>query len=211
MRIDMHIHTCASPDSLSKPERIVARAKRRGLEGLAITDHNTINMAHEMRLWCDIYIIVGEEIYTQTGEVIGLFLQERIAPGQTAQETAYQIHEQGGLVLLPHPYDSLRHSAMGSDAIEAFMAQVDVVEVLNARVIKASQNDLALELAQRYRKPMTAGSDAHLACEVGNAFIELQEFSDPSSFLLALGQAAIRGAVASPLVHAASTFARIFR
>ncbi|MCE5259996.1 MAG: PHP domain-containing protein [Chloroflexi bacterium] len=208
MRVDLHIHTCASPDSLSKPEQITNWAVRRGLNVLAITDHNTITMARAMAVCSELPIIIGEEISTREGELIGLFLRECVPPGESALDTAQRIHKQGGIVMLPHPYDSLRHSALGPDITPALMDLVDIVEVLNARVIRHSENKLAEDLARHYGKLAGAGSDAHLVREVGSAYLEMPPFGGRDAFLSALAQARACGRPSSPIVHAASTLAR---
>jgi len=209
MRLDLHIHTCASPDSLTQPQQIIARAAQRTIDGLAITDHNTLEMAREMAHQPGLYIIVGEEISSREGELIGLFLHEIVPPGASAVDTARYIHEQGGLVMLQHPFDSLRHSAIRREALPLIIPSVDIIEALNARVIKRSMNALAVELARQYQKPTGAGSDAHLACEIGTAYVDIPPFHDRDSFKAALDRACICGGVSSPLVHIGSSLARL--
>lgn len=208
MRVDLHVHTCASPDSLAFPDRVLRWAKRRRMDAIAITDHNTIVMAREMACFADLPVIIGEEVLTRDGEIIGLFLHESVPMGSSALDTARYIHEQGGLVYLPHPYDSLRHSALRSDALQSLMSWVDLVEVFNARVLKPAENRLAQHLADREHKPCGAGSDAHLSCEIGRAYLDLPSFDGCAGFLSALEKSRVCGRLASPLVHLGSSLAR---
>ncbi|MHB1356979.1 MAG: PHP domain-containing protein [Anaerolineae bacterium] len=209
MRVDLHVHTCASPDSLAAPDRIRYWARRRGIDAIAITDHNTIAMARELACLADLLIIIGEEVLTSDGEIIGLFLHEQVPIGSSVLDTARYIHEQGGLVYLPHPYDSLRHSAIHLDVLTSLLPSIDLIEVFNARVLKPSENRLAQDLADREHKPCGAGSDAHLACEVGRTFVDVPSFEGGGNFLQAMGKSSVHGRLASPLVHVGSSLARI--
>jgi predicted metal-dependent phosphoesterase TrpH len=191
MRVDLHVHSYASPDSLATPGRILHWAARRNMDALAITDHNTIAIAQEMAQLTSLRIIVGEEVLTRDGELIGLFLHEQVPMRSSAQETASFIHEQGGLVYLPHPYDSWRHSALHQEALPGVMPSVDLVEVFNSRVLNSADNKLAMQLAAREHKYRGAGSDAHLACEIGRAYLELPSFANCAEFLDALGAAQV--------------------
>jgi predicted metal-dependent phosphoesterase TrpH len=211
MRVDLHIHTCASPDSLSTPDRILYWARRRKLDALAITDHDTIEVAREMASSGELPIIIGEEILTRDGEIIGLFLNEQVPQGANAKDTARYIHEQSGLVYLPHPYDSLRHSALHREVLAGLLPYIDLVEVFNARVLIPSENTKALQLARREKKPGGAGSDAHLACEVGRTYLELPQFSNCVEFTNALSSSHLCGRLASPLVHLGSSWARMVK
>lgn len=208
MYVDLHVHTCASPDSLTTPDRVLRWAKRRRMDAIAITDHNTIVMAREMACVTDLPIIIGEEVLTRDGEIIGLFLREQVPMGSSALDTARYIHEQGGLVYLPHPYDSLRHSALRGDALPSLMPWVDLVEVFNARVLRPVDNNLAQHLADHEHKPCGAGSDAHLGCEIGRAYVDLPIFEGCAGFLRVLDKSRVCGRLASPLVHLGSSLAR---
>lgn len=210
MRFDLHVHTYQSRDSWAKPEEIIQAAARRGLDGLAITDHNTIDGALELCEIAPFRVIVGEEVGTGEGEIIGLFLQEPIPAGLSPDETVAAIHDQGGLVYVPHPWDRLRrHAALSSGARERLVAQVDAVEVFNARVTLSRDNALAREFALAHGLAMGAGSDAHMAAEIGSAYVEMEAFHDAASFLAALRRGQVVGRLASPLVHFQTTVAKL--
>jgi len=177
---------------------------------LAITDHNSIAGALAVREISPIPIIVGEEIRTQCGEIIGLFLHEEIPPGLTPRETVRGIHEQGGLVYIPHPLDRARHgSALWFGALMEIIEFVDIIEVLNARVMFPSDNTRAVKLAECYGLSQGAGSDAHQGSEIGRAYVEMPAFSDAESFAHSLAEGHTCGHSSSFLVHVGSTYARL--
>jgi len=211
IKVDLHVHTYCSPDSLATPADIRRAALRHGMDMLAITDHNSIAGALEMRSRWQRFVIVGEEIRTDRGEIIGLFLEEEIAPGLSPAETIRRIRAQQGLVYVPHPVDRVRGSALAPDALRAVLDDVDVIEAFNARVALAADNHLADALARQYGLARGAGSDAHQATEVGIAHVEMAPFATSQEFLAALRCARIQGRMASPLVHLGSTYARLVK
>ncbi len=193
MKVDLHVHTCHSPDSLARPEELVYWMARRGLGAMAITDHNAIQGARETAALAPGAIIIGEEIRTSRGEIIGLFLEEFIPPRLSPRETIERIHQQGGLVYIPHPTDRVRGSTIEPEALLAVLPQVDLIEGYNARVISGLVNRRATALAHEHGLPLGAGSDAHRAADVGLAYVEMQPFRDAHGFLLALAESRIQG------------------
>jgi len=210
LRVDLHTHTYYSPDALSSPGRFVAACLERGIECVAITDHNTIAGARLMERLCPFKVIVGEEIRTREGEVIGLFLAEEVPPGLPLEETVRRIKEQGGLVMVPHPFDRFRHG-IGEEGLRRILPHVDLVETFNARTMLAADNDAARRFAEAHGLPGVAVSDAHSPREVGRSFVELPHFDGPESFLEALRQARVTARPAGPLVHLASRWAALRR
>lgn len=173
--VDLHSHSSASFDSLAEPRRMVERAVAVGLTHLAVTDHERIDGAQRAAELAPegLRVIVGEEIRSRDGDLIGLFVEHAVAPGMSATETAAAIHEQGGLVGLPHPFDRFRASggraaAADDRSLEALAASVDYVEAHNARAYRDA-NPLAAAFAQRHGLPGVASSDAHSIMEVGIA------------------------------------------
>jgi len=161
MILDFHIHSLFSPDSLSKPKSILNTAKIRGLNGIAITDHNTIRGAIEVKKINkdrNFLVIVGAEIETEVGDIIGIFLTKEIK-SRISFEVIKEIHQQDGIVILPHPYK-------GHQLSEKLLKSVDIIECYNSRISKEINNK-AFKLAKRYKKPIIAGSDAHFCCEIG--------------------------------------------
>jgi predicted metal-dependent phosphoesterase TrpH len=208
MRVDLHCHTCYSRDSLTTYDELLHAMDRRGLDNVAITDHNLIAGAREFYARAPDRFLVGEEIKTTHGEMIALFIQEKIPPGLSPQETIARVHAQRGLIGASHPLDRLRSEALGRRTLEAIHEQLDFLEVFNARISFARDNRLARELAVRWGLPGSAGSDAHAPSEVGRAYVEIPPFDDPASFLDSLAQGQIGGRLSSPLVHFFSTYAK---
>lgn len=202
LRADLHVHTCYSKDSTSPPEKIVRRCLEIGINCLAVTDHNTISGALEVKRIAPFTVIIGEEMLTTCGEIIGLFLTEEIPKRLSPEETVARIKAQGGLVCIPHPCDRFRpHSRLRRDALERIMPDIDLIEVFNARTLALRDSARALQLAQSHGLPGTAGSDAHVVKEIGRSFMELPEFNDIEHFQLALREGRVFGQRTSPLVH----------
>ena len=211
MRLDRHVHTYHSSDSRMTPVEIVRAVVRQGLGGLAITDHNSIAGALEVREIAPFVVIVGEEINTAEGEIIGLFLQHAIPPGLSPEETIAAIRQQNGVVYVPHPLDSFRRSALRRSALERLIGQIDALEVFNARNLLPWDNEHARQLALTRGLAMGAGSDAHTAGEIGNGWVEVEPFTDARSFLTALRRGRAGGVLSSPLVHFATRWTKLRR
>jgi len=201
IRVDLHSHSRFSKDSLSTLDEIIRAVPRSGLDALALTDHDELAGALQLKELAPFFVIPGEEIKTQHGEVIGLFLKEWIPPKLSPRETVERIHEQGGIAYVPHPFDRVRGSRMDEDQLEDIVEMVDVLEVFNARNALPRFNSRALEYARSKGKLMGAGSDAHSVHEYGTAYVEVPRFDDAPSFLEALKQGRWRGRLSSPLVH----------
>jgi predicted metal-dependent phosphoesterase TrpH len=209
MKADLHIHTVYSMDCAMTLEQIIARCLEIGINCLAITDHNTIAGALRMKEMAPFPIIVGEEILTSGGEVIGLFLSQEIPKKLSIEETISRIKDQDGLVCIPHPYDRLRLSMFRDQVFESIMPDVDIVEVFNARSLSPNNSARAWHLSHKYGKPASAGSDAHTPSEIGNAYVEIPEFTGKDEFLASLAKGKISGSKSSPIVHFSSIWARL--
>lgn len=206
--VDLHMHTRASHDCTSDPADVVRTARERGLDRIAITDHDEIHGALEARDRDPELVIVGEEVRTAEGlDLIGLFLEERIPPGAPLVEVADAIRAQGGVVYLPHPFDRYR----GSDErfLDTVVDRVDLVEGFNARVHDRSRNRRAVAWARRHGLPLGAGSDAHLLREIGRGRLRLPRFSGPESLLQAARRGTVEGETSGPWVHLGSTWAKL--
>jgi glycosyltransferase involved in cell wall biosynthesis len=190
--VDLHMHTDHSYDCATPVEVLLAEAKSRGLHAIAVTDHNEISGAHAARAQADgVAVIVGEEVKTgDQGEVIGLFIEEKIPRGMTLQETIAEIKRQGGLVYVPHPFDRL-HSVPDYEHLLDVLDEVDAIEVFNPRVAITEFNDEAARFAAKYRIPAGAGSDAHVPQGLGSVRIRMREFDGPEEFLESLRDADI--------------------
>jgi predicted metal-dependent phosphoesterase TrpH len=210
VRVDLHNHTHFSPDSILSPARFVQEARRRRLDVIAVTDHNTTRGALEVRERADFPVIIGEEIRSADGEILGLFLEEDVPRDLPASETIARIKRQGGVVGVPHPFDSLR-SALAHDVLVALIDQIDFVEALNARMVFSAHNRQAKAFAVKQDKLTTAGSDAHSPWEVGRCYVEMPPFDGPGAFLASLREGRLRGHLSTPFVHLFSRYAHLRR
>jgi len=196
-------------DSATSLEQIIDHCLKIGINCLAVADHNTITGALRLREIAPFRIIVSEEILTSGGEIIGLFLEQEIPAKLAIEEAIARIKEQNGLVCIPHPYDTLRFSAFSNRAFEAIMPQVDIIEVFNSRSLFPGGERKAKLLAHQYNKLASCGSDAHIASEIGKAYVEMPVFNGRDDFLAALAKGKIFGHKSSPVTHFASTWARL--
>ena len=221
--VDLHCHTSASFDSLASPRSVVAAAARRGLTHLTITDHDTIDGALEAQAAAPagVTVIVGEEIRTADGDLVGAFLSRAVPPGLSALETIAAVREQGGLVGIPHPFDRLRGSLgrrgwLGGGSLVGLASQVDWIEAWNARLILGDGNARAASLAREAGVPGVAVSDAHTTLEVGVASTALSlAYGDPgipTGLLAALrGGARLTTGRASIYVRALTPIAKVIQ
>jgi predicted metal-dependent phosphoesterase TrpH len=184
LKIDLHVHTSYSPCSNLSLRTIANVALKRGLDGLAITDHNTIEGALELKSYAaQIMVIVAEEIKTREGEIIGYFLADRIPPALSARETIQEIRRQGGLVSIPHPFDTFRTARLGRPALEEIISAVDMIEEFNSRDL-LQQTDTEFIAAWKKRGVVpVVGSDAHQRWEIGKSYMILENFKNPQEFL----------------------------
>jgi len=216
-RADLHSHTGHSKDSLLPAAALLRAAAARGLSAIAVTDHDSLSggqQAYELAArrpeWFGgVRVLPGSEIKTAEGEIIGLFLQRDVPRGLSPEETIARIREQGGLVIVPHPFDRPRHSRLTESALRRVAHLVDAIEGLNARTTLARDNLVAQRFAHEHGLAVTAGSDAHVAIEVGRAYVVLDEPpSDvPAALLAQIRAGRLGGGLSSPLVHVYSKLA----
>ena len=211
MKVDLHVHTRYSRDSLTLLETVIETCQRRGLDKVAITDHNTIAGALALREMAPELVIVGEEIKTPAGEFIAYFLEEEIPQGLSPQEVIARIRAQGGVVGVSHPLDRLRREAMRWANLMEVIDQVDALEAFNARTTFPADNRRAEELARQRGLLVTAGSDAHAACEIGQAYVEMPPFNDREGFMESLAQGRIVGRLSAPWIHFSSMYAKLWK
>ncbi|MDQ1403975.1 MAG: hypothetical protein QOG03_2291 [Actinomycetota bacterium] len=196
LKVDMHVHTMWSGDSTTTPDELAAGVAASGVDVVCITDHNAIRGAVELAasgaLGCR--VIVGQEVRTTAGEVIGLFLTERIPFGLKPHEAATHVRDQGGLVYIPHPFDPMRH-CLEVGALRRLVdgGLVDAIEVINGKTSLDALNAEAASFAREFDLAAGAGSDAHVGEAIGAAYAVVGDFTDAASFLTALRVGATEG------------------
>lgn len=213
--VDLHVHTSASFDSIASPESVVRAATARGLTHLAITDHDTIDgavTAQEVARTVapGLTIIVGQEVLTRDGDLIGAFLERSVPSGLPASDAIALIRAQGGLVGVPHPFDRFRGSLMTDELMAAVAPLVDWVEVHNARIMVGNGNERAAVFAAANGLRGVAVSDAHSAIEIGVAYVAVDgDPSSPEGLLAALAGAELVTGRATVFVRAVTPIAKL--
>jgi len=210
IRADLHVHTHYSVDSFMSPEKLVETCLKKGINCVAVADHGTTKGGRDVSKIAPFKVIICEEIMTPYGEVMGLFLQEDIPNKLSLDETIKRIREQGGLICIPHPFDRVRPSAFRNTAVLAsIIDQVDIVEVFNARSLFPGIEKKAAELAHKYHKYKSAGTDAHSPLEIGYVHVEMDDFNTKEEYLDSLSKGKIYAKKSSPLIHIISSTARL--
>ena len=183
----MHTHSEYSPDSRTPLAEQAKAIRAAGLDVVCATDHNTIEGALRLREMADGFrVIVGEEVSSRDGEIIGLFLEKLIPRDLSGEETIARIRDQGGIISIPHPFSRNRMYHFRRDALDRLWPQVDCIEIFNAREAFSADNRRAATYANERDIPGAVGSDSHRASEIGRAWIEVDEFSGPDDHAVAL-------------------------
>jgi predicted metal-dependent phosphoesterase TrpH len=190
-------------------EQVINRCLEVGINCIAIADHGTTEGALRAQGLAPFPVIVAEEILTPHGEIMGMFLEDTIPSGLSVKQTISLIKDQNGLVCIPHPFDTFRPSGLDNGLLEELAEQIDIVEVFNARSPFPSGSKKALTYARQHNIRVGAGSDAHTLKEIGNAYVEISDFSNRDDFLQALAKGKILGHRTNPLIHFASAWARL--
>jgi len=211
LRVELHSHTCASKDSLVQPERLLEHCQRVGIDRVAITDHNEIWGALAAKALAPERVIVGEEIHTTQGELLGYFMTEHIPGGLEPVETIQRLRAQGAVISIPHPFDKTRGPQWTLDQLLSIIPLVDAIETFNARCLTNQPNKQAASFAQEHRLLETVGSDAHTLTEVGRASMTMPPFTEPAGFLDSLTCAQLHTRLSSWFVHLSSRYAALYK
>lgn len=207
-KIDLHTHSIISQDGGITPNQYAHMLEKEVLDCIAITDHNETKFAHALAKKFGKKIIVGEEITTTDGEMIGLFLQETISKGLTAKVTAQKIHEQGGLVYIPHPFEIFRRG-LKKKVLEEIISDIDIIEVFNARAKWRGKSDQALSFAQKYALACAASSDSHCLQGMGSSFSIVSEIPTNNSLVNLLTKGQLRKEFAPAFTYLYPTINKI--
>jgi predicted metal-dependent phosphoesterase TrpH len=178
IRVEFHSHTIYSKDSLTTPEKFIAACKKKGIDKVVITDHNTVAGALAAQQLAPELVVVGEEILTEDGEILAAFVKEEIPRGLPAKEVIERLREQDAFISVSHPFDVFRKGHWKLDALLAIKDQVNAIEIFNARCLSPSFNEQAAAFAKEHGLAGTVGSDAHATFELGAATMRLPEFND---------------------------------
>jgi predicted metal-dependent phosphoesterase TrpH len=207
-RVDFHSHTVFSKDGLTEIRAFIHSARRAELDRIAVTDHNTARGAREAFSLAPDLIVPGEEIMTPEGELLGYYVREEIPKGLTPEEAISRLRDQGAAISVSHPFDRFRRGAWEEAALLRILPLVDAIEGFNARCLFASDNRRAMDFARRRALPVTAGSDAHSAFELGACGLDIPPFHDGPSLCEALRSATVFGRLLPWWVHFISTYAK---
>ena len=211
LRVEFHCHTIASKDSLTRPESLVKTCRRKGIDRVVVTDHNTIAGARAAQKLDPERIIVGEEIMTTRGELLAAYVMEEIPPGLLPEETIRRLREQGAFISVSHPFDRLRKGGWREPDLLEILPLVDAIEVFNSRCMSPRFNDEARAFAERHAVAGTVGSDAHAAFELGRSLLLLNPFEGPDELRNVIGAAAFQVKWSPPWFHLTSRFASIWK
>lgn len=207
--VELHSHTIYSKDCLTKLEQLQSICQQRGIDKLAVTDHNSAKAAFELARLYPMLIIPGEEIMTTQGEILAWYIKEEVPPSLSPQETIARLRDQGAVIGVSHPFDRYRKGAWRRPDLEAIVDQLDAVEVFNARCLRSEDNVKALEFATSHGKLLTCGSDAHLPSEYGRAVLRARPFANTADGLRqALHDATREETLSGFWVHFGSTYAK---
>jgi len=208
IKVDFHSHTKFSKDSLTTPEEAIAAARRRGLDRLVITDHNSIEGARIAQRLAPDLVIVGEEIETQAGELLAAFVEEEIPRDLPVKEVIRRLRQQGAFISVSHPFDANRSGFTLPD-LDEIAPLVDAIEVFNGRCMFERTNCLAQQFARAHRVGGTAGSDGHIAWEIGRAYLKVPFFSSAEELRQVIDKGEPGGRQVPLAVHLYASFISI--
>lgn len=206
-KVEFHCHTVHSPDSLTSPADLVRACRRKGLDRVVVTDHNTIAGALAAQAIDPQLVIVGEEIMTTQGELLAAYVQETIPAGLSPEEAVRRLRAQGAFISVSHPFDVMRSGHWDLLDLQAIVPHVDAIETFNARCMLPAFNRRAEAFARRNGLPGTAGSDAHAAFELGRAVLLVDAFHDARSLRECLPRASAVRRASPPWFHLSSRYA----
>lgn len=209
LRVEFHCHTRYSKDSLVSPQTLVDTCRKKGIDRVIVTDHNRIEGAQEAHEIDPQRVIVGEEIMTTQGELLTAFVSESVPRGLPPMEAIQRLRAQGAFISVSHPFDFEQSRGWKTEDLIAIIPYVDAIETYNARCANELPNELAQRFAADHHLLGTAGSDAHIAWELGKANLLVPEFSDAAGLKAALGSAVPKVSRSGGWVHFMSFYARV--
>lgn len=209
VKVEFHCHTMASKDSLTHPRDLVNTCRRKGIDRVIVTDHNTIAGARAAHVLDPELIIVGEEIATTRGEILAAFVREEIPQGLSPAETIRRLKDQGAFISVSHPFDRLRAGGWQEGDLLEILPEVDAIEVYNSRCLLPRFNREAGQFALKHNIAGTVGSDAHAAFELGRSLMVLEQFDGPDEMRKIIRAGIPRVKWSPPWFHLTSRYASI--
>jgi predicted metal-dependent phosphoesterase TrpH len=206
IKTEFHCHTCYGKDSLIKIQDLVIASEKKGIQKLVITDHNMISGALQAQKLDPYRFIIGEEIMTQQGELLGIFIKEKIPASLSALKTIELLRSQGAFISVSHPFDAFRRGHWEVNDLLKIISYIDAIEVFNSRCLLPQFNTRARVFSQLNKLLGTVGSDAHSIGEVGKATLSLPDFVDATSLKQALSLAQPHVQLSGPWVHLYSRY-----
>ena len=206
-KVEFHCHTIASSDCLTRPRDLVNTCRRKGIDRVVVTDHNTIAGARAAYELDRELVIVGEEIATTRGEILAAFMSEEIPRGLSPDETIQRLKDQGAFISVSHPFDRWRSGGWREEDLLAILPHVDAIEVYNSRCMLPRFNREAREFAEKHNIAGTVGSDAHSAFELGRSLMVLEPFEGPDELRKVMRAGASRVKWSPPWIHVTSRYA----
>src|SRR5688572_16277030 len=209
--VEFHCHTAYSKDSLTRPADLVKTCRRKGIDRVVVTDHNTIAGARAAQAIDPALVIVGEEIMTTRGEILAAFVSEEIPKGLTPQETIRHLKDQGAFISVSHPFDRWRSGHWQEEHLLEILPDIDAIEVYNSRCMLPRFNHEARQFAQKHNLAGTVGSDAHAAFELGQSLMVLDPFENPEELRNVLRNGTSNVRWSPPWYHFSSRYAVIYK
>jgi predicted metal-dependent phosphoesterase TrpH len=206
-RVEFHCHTIYSKDSLTSPEKLLAACRRKKVDRIIVTDHNTIQGALRTKDLDPDRVIIGEEIMTTQGELLAAFVHDEVPEGLHPLEAIEKLRDQGAFISVSHPFDRWRTGHWDPKDLLAITPLVDAIEIFNARCILPTFNKEAAEFALQNGLAGTVGSDAHAALEIGKASMVLPDFQDATGLKSVIRQGKPHTALSAPWIHFTSRYA----
>ena len=209
LHVEFHCHTWFSKDSLTSPEKLVNTCRRKGIDRVIVTDHNTIAGARAAQRTDSELVIIGEEIMTTRGEILAAFVTEEIPAGSTPRETIKRLREQNAFISVSHPFDEMRNGGWEENDLLEILPLVDAIEIFNSRCMRPVFNQRAMEFAKKNNIVGTVGSDAHAAFELGRSLVLLEPFDGPDEMRNVILNAQYQMSWSPPWVHLTSRYATL--
>jgi predicted metal-dependent phosphoesterase TrpH len=211
LQVEFHCHTVFSKDSLTQPRNLVAACRRKGIDRVVVTDHNTTAGALTAQAMDPERVIVGEEIMTTCGEILAAYVREEIPKGLTPQETIRRLKDQAAFISVSHPFDTLRKGGWKEPDLLEILPEVDAIEVYNSRCMNPRFNREARQFAEKHNIAGTVGSDAHVTFELGRSLMSLEPFDSPEELRKMIRSGIPKVRWSPPWIHFTSRYATMYK